>query len=205
MCELSNHRWTFSFARKGHVQLAVAFLFPRYTIPRLLLGIPSFTPVPLSVWPTVGWVRRSRCRSVDAVPLASGYRLLSCFLCCWQGIKRAYGDRSVKGSLASKALDVALAEAFGAMSTGAGRRLTSQLVVGPALAQTLAIGGRRLGASLFSPFFFQSFFAPFFCSSYFASFSLRFLTILPLYSCLPFSHAIPGSFPKGLGPHATLE
>lgn len=66
----------------------------------------------------------------------------------------AYGDRSIKGSLASKALDGALAEAFGAMSTGAGRRLTSQLVVGPALAQRLAIGGRRLGASIFGSFFF---------------------------------------------------
>ena len=56
----------------------------------------------------------------------------------------SYGARSAKTGLASKALDAALGAAFDAMSAGAGRRLTSQLIVGPALSQKLAIGGRRL-------------------------------------------------------------
>lgn len=62
-----------------------------------------------------------------------------------QAIKSEYGETSPKGSLAFKALDAALAESFDIMSTRAGRRLTSQLVAGPALAETLAVGGRRLG------------------------------------------------------------
>lgn len=62
-----------------------------------------------------------------------------------QAIKSEYGETSAKGALAFKALDAALAESFDIMSTGAGRRLTSQLVAGPALAETLAVGGRRLG------------------------------------------------------------
>lgn len=62
-----------------------------------------------------------------------------------QAIKSEYGETSTKGALAFKALDAALAESFDIMSTGAGRRLTSQLVAGPALAETLAVGGRRLG------------------------------------------------------------
>lgn len=61
-----------------------------------------------------------------------------------QAVKNAYGERSLKGALAYKALDAALAEAFDAMSSGAGRRLTSQLIAGPALTEKLAVGGRRL-------------------------------------------------------------
>lgn len=93
----------------------------------------------------------------------------------------------MKGSLASKALDGALAEAFGAMSTGAGRRLTSQLVVGPALAQTLAIGGRRLRAcALFFSLFFFSFY-----SACFSLFSWHFLFVL---LCLLFFAAVSPPF-----------
>lgn len=65
--------------------------------------------------------------------------------CPLKGIKKTYGEKSPKAVLAFKALDASLAEAFDAMSAGAGRRLTSQLVVGPTLAERLAIGGRRLG------------------------------------------------------------
>lgn len=58
--------------------------------------------------------------------------------------------------MAFQALDAALAGAFDAMSSGAGRRLTSQFIVGPTLSEALAIGGRRLGG----PF---SFFCSFLC------------------------------------------
>ena len=63
-----------------------------------------------------------------------------------QAIKKTYGEKSAKATQAFKALDASLAEFFDAMSVGSGRRLTSQFVVGPALAERLAVGGRRLGA-----------------------------------------------------------
>ncbi|CAN0537028.1 unnamed protein product, partial [Ectocarpus sp. 12 AP-2014] len=70
--------------------------------------------------------------------------LVIVYLSSLKAINTSYGARSIKASLASKALDAALGEAFNAMSAGAGRRLTSQLIVGPALSQKLAVGGRRL-------------------------------------------------------------
>ncbi|CAM9772286.1 unnamed protein product, partial [Hapterophycus canaliculatus] len=70
--------------------------------------------------------------------------LVIVYLSSLKAINNSYGARSVKAALASKAIDAALGEAFSAMSAGAGRRLTSQLIVGPALSQKLAIGGRRL-------------------------------------------------------------
>lgn len=119
-----------------------------------MIGSRSFTLVRLNRQP----LRCSRCRILNNLLLPSAYRLFVWLFAVLQGIKRAYGERSVKGNLASKALDGALAEAFGVMSTGAGRRLTSQLVVGPALAETLAVGGRRLCESFLSFFPFHSFF-----------------------------------------------
>ncbi|CAB1119967.1 unnamed protein product [Ectocarpus sp. CCAP 1310/34] len=70
--------------------------------------------------------------------------LVIVYLSSLKAINTSYGARSIKARLASKALDAALGEAFNAMSAGAGRRLTSQLIVGPALSQKLAVGGRRL-------------------------------------------------------------
>lgn len=73
-----------------------------------------------------------------------------------QTINAEYGAKSTKAALASKSLDASLGVAFEAMSTGAGRRLTSQLVVGPALSQKLAVGGRRLQCAHFLFVFFCS-------------------------------------------------
>ncbi len=66
-----------------------------------------------------------------------------------QEINASYGARSAKARLASKALDASLGAAFDAMSTNAGRRLTSQLIVGQALSEKLAVGGRRLQCGSF--------------------------------------------------------
>ncbi|CAM9641962.1 unnamed protein product [Ascophyllum nodosum] len=78
---------------------------------------------------------------------SSSQPLVVMYLSSLKAIKKTYGEKSAKATQAFKALDASLAEFFDAMSVGSGRRLTSQFVVGPALAERLAVGGRRLGAS----------------------------------------------------------
>lgn len=53
-----------------------------------------------------------------------------------------YGEASVKGSRAFAAMDAALADFFEAVADGAGRCITSQLVVGPALKDGPEFGRR---------------------------------------------------------------
>eukprot|EP00752_Nemacystus_decipiens_P016253 g14533.t1 len=81
---------------------------------------------------------------LSARPEGSSPPLVIVYLSSLKAFSTSYGARSAKTALASKALDAALGSAFDAMSAGAGRRLTSQLIVGPALSEKLAMGGRRL-------------------------------------------------------------